>query len=57
MWKSEGRSSSLTAWLGKKFEKAQLFQKANGRSQRRYWKERMNAENLIYKRRTWREKR
>lgn len=48
-------SSSLSTSLGTKFEKAQLFIKANGISERRYQKERINAENPNYKRRMWKE--
>lgn len=53
--RARGMSSSLSTSLGTKFEKAQLFQKANGMSERRYQKERINAENPNYKRRMWKE--
>lgn len=42
--------------LGTTVEKAQLFQKAHSASESRYHKERVNAENLVYRKRMWREK-
>lgn len=55
--KARGRSSSLSTLLGTKSEKALLlFQKANGMSEKKCQKGRINAENAIYEWRMWTEK-